>query len=74
MSEIIEINGKKFEADEELIPLLQALNDVGLTTTKHCAGHEEGELAWVVIDMKNIEKTEIRRGPGRNELKIMWKR
>lgn len=37
----IQINGQKFMADVEFIPLLKELNKVGLKTTAHCAGHPE---------------------------------
>lgn len=69
--EEIEINGQKFVADVELIPLLEALNAAGLTTIKHCAGHSEDEPAWIVLSLKNVEKFEFRN---QDELKIMWRK
>jgi hypothetical protein len=33
---ILTINNEKFEADDEMVPLLMALNKVGLKTTQHC--------------------------------------
>ena len=67
--EEVEICGQKFWADPLLIPLLKALNEAGLVTTKHCAGHEEGEPAWLVIKLDNVQHFEVR---GNKELKIMW--
>ena len=68
----VEINGEKFMADIELIPLLTALNASGLITNKHCAGHHPDEPAWVVIEMKNIENIEVRKKG--KELKVTWRR
>lgn len=68
---VIELNGQQISADTELIPLLKALNDVGLITTKHCSGHGD-EPAWVVLNLKNVPLIEVRQGESGRELKIMW--
>jgi hypothetical protein len=35
----ININGNRFVADKEFIPLIKELNKLGLETTQHCSGH-----------------------------------
>lgn len=50
--EEITINGFTFHADKQMIPLLEALNAAGVQTYSHCAGHEQGNCAWVVLELE----------------------
>ena len=65
------LNGNKFWADNELIPLLVALNKAGLITRSHCSGHGEGP-SWVVIQSSNILGVEIRKDETYNEIVLTW--
>lgn len=69
--EEIELNGQMVWADPELIPLLKALNDIGLITRSHCAGHESDE-AFVVIRMDSITGIDIRTRGEYNEVCLQW--
>jgi hypothetical protein len=69
--ELVEINGKEFLADPEMIPLLKALNDAGLETRTHCSGH--GGSAWVTIRIKNINSVEVRNRDDLQEVLLDWK-
>ena len=71
--EEIELDGKKVWADPELIPLLKALNEVGLTTRSHCAGHES-DNAFIVIKTDNIYCVEVKTEEPYNEVVISWQR
>ena len=69
--EQITIGDKIFWADPILIPLLRALNGVGLETRSHCEGHETG-ISWVAIKLDNVEDLKIRKDEVYNELLISW--
>ncbi len=49
-SKIIEINEKKIEVDEDLIPLVLELNKIGLKTQSCCQGSKE-EYASICFDL-----------------------
>ena len=68
----VTLNGVRVWADPEMIPLLKALNAAGLVTRSHCVGHETGR-PWVAIRTDNIERIEVRKGRGYNEVVLMWK-
>ena len=70
--EEVELCGKKVWADPELIPLLKALNDVGLQTRSHCCGHGTAP-AWVAIRLDSINGVEIRTDANYRELLITWR-
>jgi hypothetical protein len=70
--ELVEIDGQKFLADSEMIPLLKALNEAGLKTRTHCSGCEKG-TPWVVIKTDNIEIIQVRNYEGCKEVLIEWK-
>ncbi|MCK5017990.1 MAG: hypothetical protein KAS32_13120 [Candidatus Peribacteraceae bacterium] len=72
--QLVKINGKKFWADRKLVPLLRALNEAGLETRTHCAGHQEGAPSWVAIKLRNVEELYIRKDEIYNELIIEWKK
>jgi len=68
----IVLDGKKVWVDLDSIPLLKALNEAGLKTRSHCAGHQPGNPSWVVIRTGNIESIEVRNGLEHKELLITW--
>lgn len=45
----IEVRGKKFEADGDMVTVLEELNRLGLRTTQHCSGHGEDGVAYLSI-------------------------
>ena len=63
--------GKVVWADPELIPLLTALNEVGLRTRSHCYGHDNNP-AWVTIRLEGIVGIEVRTEGDYNELLLTW--
>lgn len=69
--EKITIGDKTFWADLELIPLLRALNEIGLETRSHCEGHETG-VSWVAIKLDNVEGLTVRKDEVYNEVLIKW--
>jgi len=69
----VQINGEKFWADPEMIPLLKELNKAGLKTRSHCSGHGAPDnRKWVAIRAENIEQIEIRKSDDYNEVLITW--
>lgn len=63
-----------FEADVEMIPLLEELNNLGLRTRSHCYGHTT-KAPHVAIWFDNIEDVQIRTlEHGEKDLVITWKR
>jgi len=64
---VVEIGGNKFVANKKAIPLLNALNDVGLGTTSHHIDKQE-DNSFIQISMKNIRAVEIRD----EKLTIQW--
>lgn len=67
----MEANGMVFFADKEMIPLLTALNDAGLQTYSHCAGHSPEADRWVVLEADDIQ-FEVRNHDGRKQLLLRW--
>jgi hypothetical protein len=53
--------------DEELVPLIEALNKVGIKTIASCSGHGR-ECAYVAIDMSSVKMVRIHN----NALVIDW--
>jgi len=70
----VTINGNSFWADPDLIPLLKALNKVGLEIRSHCAGHTKEKDAFVVIKASNMYRIEVRKDGPYDEVVIGWKR
>lgn len=80
--ELVNIGGEEFVANKEAIPLLKALNEIGLKTRSHHIDNTEN--AWVTILFDNIDRLEIRtiyeRDADRNsyngkkELLISWEK
>jgi len=67
----VDLGGVKVWADPELIPLLKALNEAGLTTRSHCCGHGNNR-AWVAIKLDNITGLEVRKDESYNEVLVTW--
>ncbi len=65
------INGKQVELDIEMIPLIKAMNRMGLITDQCCSGHKI-QHAYVSIKTDNIRDIAIRDKGKR--LVIWWKR
>ena len=68
------VRGFTFHADKKMIPLLKALNDAGLQTYSHCAGHDrDGHFtpAWVVLELDDIY-VDFRPKNGRTQLVLTW--
>ena len=77
--ELVNIGGEEFIANKKAIPLLKALNDLGLKTRSH---HIDGDTNWVCILLDNVElevkevfeKDATRtKYNGKKELLIRWK-
>jgi hypothetical protein len=61
-----------YEADADMVPLLRALNSVGLKTTQHCTGHGQNE-AYISIDLReNVQDVAVRMIDGYPRLLIRW--
>lgn len=72
MSEIeLDLQGQKVMIDEELIPLIKELNNLGLITTQCCSGHGK-EDAYVSISLKNITDIAVRNDTTGPRLVIWW--
>lgn len=80
--EIVDFGDGKFVANKEAIPLLKALNEIGLKTRSHHIDSDEN--AWVCILIDNITDISIRevyeasadrtKYNGKKELVISWKK
>lgn len=71
--ELMTIDGFTFWADKALIPLLQALNDAGIQTYSHCAGHTPEAPTWVVLEAENLN-IEVRQHLGRSQVVLSWEK
>jgi len=80
--EIVDFGDGEFVANKQAIPLLKALNEIGLKTRSHHI--DDGEHAWVCILLDNVEAIEIRnvyeqdaertKYNGKKEICVAWKR
>ena len=70
---LINVNGQAVWIDNDFVVLIKALNDAGLITRTHCAGHESFN-SWLVIRMDNITNIEIRNKGEYKELLLHWTR
>ena len=78
---IVDFGDGEFVANKEAVPLLKALNELGLRTRSH---HIDGEeYAWICILLDNVsmeicdvhEKDADRtKYNGKKEVRIQWKR
>jgi hypothetical protein len=78
---LVDFGDGQFVANKEAIPLLKALNEVGLRTRSHHI--DENENAWVCIlldnvdvEIKNVHEKDADRTKynGKQELLITWNR
>lgn len=70
--EILTLNENKVEIDKELVPLIKALNDIGLRTTQCCSGHGETD-AVVGIALEDLRDIAIKQhGLYGNQLVLWW--
>lgn len=67
----IQINGQRFLADTKFIPLLKALNKLGLKTTAHCIGHNPGDPKRLSIEISKDTVVAI-RNESKPRLIIQW--
>lgn len=70
---LINLNGEDVWIDNEFIVLIQELNQLGLITRSHCAGHETGQ-AFLIIRMDSINEITIRDKGEYKELVLHWNR
>ena len=70
---LMRLGGEEVWIDAELVPLIRALNDVGLITRSHCSGHKNRH-AWVAITLDNITSIEVRVNHCFNEILLKWDR
>lgn len=69
--EFVDYGTGEFIADKEMIPLLQALNNIGLETTTHNYDLTNG-AAWVAIKTSNVSSINQSYQDGAPELLISW--
>lgn len=70
--EIVSIGGNEFVANKRAIPLLQALNNVGLKTRSHHIDDPK-DNSFVCLLMDNIHSVEIQTlKDGTKQLVIQW--
>lgn len=79
---LVTIGGNKFVADKKMIPLLKALNEIGLTTRTHSYDEKE-HYAFISIILDRATDLTIKRVyehaadrtkfNGETELLISWK-
>lgn len=78
---VVDFGDGKFVANNEAIPLLKALNELGLKTHTHNV--DEGEYAFVSILLDNVEfemrevfekDADRTKYDGKRELLIIWKK
>lgn len=77
--ELIDLGDGRFVANKEAIPLLKALNEIGLKTRSHHI--DDKEYAWICILLDNVD-IEVRevfekdadrtKYNGKKELLITW--
>lgn len=79
--EIVNFGDGEFVANKEAIPLLKALNELGLKTRSHHI--DEKEHAWVCVLLDNVEievkdvfekDSDRTKYNGKKELLITWKK
>jgi len=71
----VSVGGEKIWADPALIPLLRALNNAGLKTRSHCAGHAaKHPRAFVAIRMDSETRLEVRNDGPYREVVLSWQR
>jgi hypothetical protein len=79
--EIIDFGDGKFVANKEAIPLLKALNEIGLKTRSHHIDNKEYAFVCILLDNVKIEVKDVFEGDakrtkynGKKELLISWEK
>lgn len=79
--EIVSMGGETFVANVQAIPLLQALNDLGLQTRTHHVDKDGGFVSILISPLVSVEirtvneiHTERKRYNGRAEVLIQWRK
>jgi len=67
----LKLNNKDVMIDEELIPLIKELNNVGLHTTSCCQGHGKNP-AYITIKLDTIYQCSTTRHIDGHRLIIKW--
>lgn len=77
--ELVDFGDGQFVANKEAIPLLKALNEIGLKTRSHHIDSSENAWFTIVLDNVNIEVKEVferdadrTKYNGKKELLIQW--
>jgi len=68
---VMRLNGNDVAVDEELVPLVKALNDVGLRTTQCCQGYP-GQDAYISITLDDITDVAIRQHGLYGKRLVIW--
>lgn len=78
--ELVDFGDGEFVANKRAVPLLKALNELGLRTRTHHIGDEDSAFVAILLDDVNVEiKTVNERDAtrtkynGKKELLISWK-
>lgn len=79
--EMIDFGDGEFVANKEAIPLLKALNEIGLRTRTHHIDKERNAFISILLDNANIEVKKVyerdadrTKYNGKYELLISWKK
>lgn len=79
--ELVDFGDGKFVANKEAIPLLKALNEIGLKTRTHHIDKEENAFISILLDNAEVEIRKVSEGSadrtkynGKYELLISWKK
>ena len=79
--ELVDYGDGEFVANKDAIPLLKALNEIGLRTRTHHIAEQEHAFISIILDDAWIEVRKIIEGHaertkynGKTELLITWKR
>lgn len=78
--ELVDFGDGEFVANKQAIPLLKALNEVGLRTRTHHIGEEHFAFISILLDNADIETQTILEScsrtkyNGKKELLIRWKK
>ena len=78
--EIVDLGTGKFVADKPILPLLKALNEIGLITRTHNYCEKGFHFVGILLDNASIEVNEIfevnatrTKFDGKKQLLIKWK-
>lgn len=78
---VVDFGDGEFVANNEAIPLLKALNEIGLKTRTHHIDEQENAFIGILLDNVSIEVKTVSEGSadrtkynGKTELLISWKK